>query len=138
MSNSIETSWLAVVICSSVIFVLPSHCVLILIDGQYVQNVVFSFEMGLNSQNLDKEIFPSLGWRRESPLPLGPFWKILSLETAMTQKLYPKMSNRLIWKVKKVSHHVYSRKTNREWGERWPPLISLNSVKEKKGLGFDN
>ena len=96
MCSPIETSWLAVVTCSSVIFVLPSHCVLILIDGQYVQNVVFSFEMGLNSQNLDKEIFPSLGWRRESPLPLDPIWKILSLETAMTQKLYPKMSNRLI------------------------------------------
>ena len=51
MCNPIETSCLAVVICSSVIFVLPSYCVLILIDVQYLQNAVFSLEMGSNGQN---------------------------------------------------------------------------------------
>ena len=131
MFNLTETSCLAVVICSSVIFVLLSFCVLILIDAQYLQNVVFSFEMGSNGQNLHNEIFLSLGWRRESPLQLSPIWKTLSLETAMTPKICPKMSNRLIWKVEKVSHHVYCRKTNR--GRLfWPPLISLNSVKENR------
>ena len=96
MGNPIEASRLAVVICSSVIFVLPSCCALILIDAQYLQNAVFSFEMGSNGQNLDKEIFPSLGWRRKSPLLLSPIWKTLSLEIAMTPKICPKMSNRLI------------------------------------------
>ena len=129
MCNTIETSYLAVVICFSVIFVLPWYCVLILIDVQYLQNVAFSFEMGSNGQNLVKEIFSSLGWRGESPSPLSFIWKTLSLETAMTPKIFPKMSNRLIWKVKKVSHYVYSRKTNKGW-LFWPPLISLNSVKK--------
>ena len=77
-------------------FCLPLYSVLILIDVQYLQNVVFSFEMGSNGQNLHKEIFLSLGWRRESPLQLSPIWKTLSLETAMTPKICPKMSNRLI------------------------------------------
>ena len=48
--------------------------------------------------------------------PLVPFAKTLSLETAMTPKICPKMSNRLILKVKKVSHHVYIRKANKEDG----------------------
>ena len=74
MCSPIETSWLAVVTCSSVIFVLPSHCVLILIDGQYVQNVVFSFEMGLNSQNLDK-ISPHWDGGGNPPYPLVLFRK---------------------------------------------------------------
>ena len=89
--------------------------------------------MGSNGRNLDKEIFLSLVWRREPPLALSLIWKTLFLETATTPKICPKMSNRLIWKVKKVSHHVYSRKTNRGEGRLfWPPLISLNSVKENR------
>ena len=82
---------------------------------------------------LDKEIFSSLGWMRESPLPLSPIWKTLYLETAMTPKICPKMSNRLIQKVKKVSH-VYSRKNNR--GGDFSGLLSSAWIVLKK-IGLD-
>ena len=115
-------------------FCLPLYSVLILIDVQYLQNVVFSFEMGSNGQNLDKEIFLSLVWKREPPLALSLIWKTLFLETATTPKICPKMSNRLIWKVKKVSHHVYSRKTNRGRGGFSGLLSSAWIVLKKIGL----
>ena len=51
-----------------VIFVLPSHSVLILIDVQYLQNVVFSFEMGSNGQN--QSLSDSHLWIKKS----SPHW----------------------------------------------------------------
>ena len=57
---------LAAVICSCVISVLPSYSVLILIDGQYLQNVVFSFELGSNGQNQSLSD-PHLWIKKSSP-----------------------------------------------------------------------
>ena len=66
MCNPIETSCLAVVICSSVIFVLPSYSVLILIDVQYLQNVIFSFEMDSNGKNQSSSD-PHISIKKSSP-----------------------------------------------------------------------
>ena len=81
--------------CSCTIFILISYplytqamLILILIDVQYLQNVVFSFGKGSNGQNHSssdshhhnekipsQQTFPSPLWERNSPCPLKLFGK---------------------------------------------------------------
>ena len=65
--------------------------IVILVDAQYLQNVVFSFEKGLNGQNHSlwhsppptKKIFQAeLG---DSPLPLNAIWKTMNLQHAKSR-----------------------------------------------------
>ena len=98
MCNPIETSCLAIVICSFVIFVLPSYCVLILIDIQFLQNVVFSFEMGSNGQNQSpsgshlwiKKSSPHWDGQGNPPYPLVLFGKSCIWKQLWPQKFVPR------------------------------------------------
>ena len=98
MCNPIQSSCLAVVICCSVIFVLPSYSVLILIDVQYLQNVVFRFEMGSNGQNQcssDSHLFikkssPHWDGGGNPPYPLGLLGKPYLWKQLWPQKFSPR------------------------------------------------
>ena len=67
--------------------------ILTLINVQYLQNVVFSFENGLNGQNLSSSdsyhlIFPPAGG--DFPLSLVAIWTTLTSSTFQTPKIWHK------------------------------------------------
>ena len=136
MCNPKQSSCLAVVICCSVIFVLPSYSVLILIDVQYLQNVVFRFEMGSDGQNQcssDSHLWikkSSPHWDGEG-IPLTPQ---AYLENPIFGNSYdPKNFPQDVKQVMKSQESFTSclQQKNQQQGRLfWPPLISLNSVKK--------
>ena len=142
MCNPVETSCLAVVICYSVIFVLPLYSVLILIDVQYLQNVVFTFEMGSNGQNQSSS--DSHLWKKKSflhwdgggnpPYSLVLFGKPYLWKQLWPQKFAPRCQIDYYEKSRKfhimfTAEKLTAVEGGREGGLFWPPLISLNSVK---------